>query len=390
MEYVVYPKSEVEARIERLQSRMGAIAGVILFGSVNVCYFSGTAQEGLVYVPRDSEPVVMMRKSLERAREESPLDVLPLKSTRTLKEDLGISKGSTIGLELDILPYNNYSRVAKALGDVEIVDISEMIRHIRSVKSDFEIDLLREAAGIVDAGIASVADHLSPGMREIELAARVESVMRNMGHQGIIRFRRFNHEVPLGHLMAGGNAAIPSFVASPTGGQGLSLLNPQGPGKRRIRRGEPVLVDFGGVYNGYTADETRIFSIGALPQMLEDAHLAAVQVEEAVLKALRPGRTGREIFEISEEMGEFLGYAEWLGGPTGAKCGFVGHGVGLELDEYPVIGPLDHRIEPGMTVAVEPKMIYPGLGVVGVEDTVLTTANACERLTRLPREIWRA
>lgn len=390
MEYVLYPKSEVEARIEKLQSRMDGIAGAILFGSVNVCYFSGTAQEGLVYIPRDSEPVVMMRKSLERAREESPLNVLPLKSTRTLKEDLGISKGSTIGLELDILPYSYYSRVAKALGDVEIVDISEMIRHIRSVKSNFEIDLLREAAGILDAGIASVAEHLTPGIREIELAARVESVMRCMGHQGIIRFRRFNHEVPLGHLMAGGNAAIPSFVASPTGGQGLSLLNPQGPGKRRIRRGEPVLVDFGGVYNGYTADETRIFSIGSLPEVLEDAHIAAVQVEEAVLKALRPGRTGREIFEISEEMGESLGYGEWLGGPTGAKCGFVGHGVGLELDEYPVIGPLDHRIEPNMTVAVEPKMIYPGLGVVGVEDTVLTTENACERLTRLPREIWRA
>jgi len=189
--------------------------------------------------------------------------------------------------------------------------------------------------------------------------------------------------------MSGGNAAKPSFVASPTGGKGISLLNPQGPGKRRILRGEPVLVDFGGVYNGYTADETRIFSIGSLPQKLEDAHLAAIQVEEGVLAALRPGRTGREAFELSEEVGRRLGYADWLGGPVGSKCGFVGHGVGLELDEYPVIGPLDHRIEPGMTIAVEPKMIYPGEGVVGVEDTVLTTSGACERLTELPREIWR-
>jgi Xaa-Pro dipeptidase len=391
MELVLHPKSEIDARTKKLQSRMEDLTGAILFQSVDMLYFSGTAQEGLVYVPADpqAEPVVMVRKSLERAREESPLEVSPLKGLRNLKADLGIPAGARIGLELDVLPYNNYARVEKALGDAKLVDVSERIKHVRSVKSKFEIRLLKQAARILDAGIGSVPDHLAEGMAEIELAAKVESKMRELGHQGSLRFRRFNQELPMGHLMAGPNAAYPSFVASPTGGVGPSLLQPQGPGFRKIKRNEPILVDYGGVYNGYIADETRIFSIGKLPRELEDAHLAALEVEKAVAEALRPGNSGREIFEISEARGEELGYGENLGGPVGAKCGFVGHGVGMEIDEYPVLGPVDHDILPNMTVAVEPKMIYPGIGVVGIEDTFLTTERGPERLTRLPQEIWR-
>jgi Xaa-Pro dipeptidase len=209
-----------------------------------------------------------------------------------------------------------------------------------------------------------------------------------MGHQGTIQFRRFNHVVPLGHLMAGPNAAVPSFVSSPTGGQGVSLLNPQGPGCRKIRRNEPVLADFGGVYNGYTVDETRIFAMGRLPHELEDAHFAALEIQDAVARELRAGKAGRDLFKLSLAMAEQLGYKDHLGGPPDNKCGFVGHGVGLELDEFPVLGPTDHLILEKMTVAVEPKMIYPGRGVVGIEDTFLTTKDGGQRLTKLPREIW--
>jgi Xaa-Pro dipeptidase len=388
MDYVLHPRSEIDARIRKLQSQMGDLTGVLLFQSVDMCYFSGTAQEGLVYIPKDAPPVVMIRKSLPRAAQESPLQVLPLKSLKNLKAELGISPGAVIGLELDVLPWNNYSRLAKVLEGARFVDISEKIKHIRSAKSDFEISLLMEAARIVDAGIASIADHLKEGMMEIELAGKVEGQMRSMGHQGTIQFRRFNHVVPMGHLMAGPNAAVPSFVASPTGGQGISLFNPQGPGVRKIRRNEPILADFGGVYNGYVADETRIFAMGRLSHELEDAHGAALAIQDAVAAELRPGKAGRDLFKLSESMGEQLGYKDHLGGPPDNKCGFVGHGVGLELDEFPVLGPTDHLIMEKMTVAVEPKMIYPGLGVVGIEDTFLTTKAGGERLTKLPREIW--
>ncbi|MDD1753590.1 MAG: Xaa-Pro peptidase family protein [Methanotrichaceae archaeon] len=389
MEMVLYPKSEIDTRIDRLQRQMGELTGAILFQSVDMCYFSGTAQEGLVYIPRESDPIVMIRKSLERAKQESPLNVIALRSLKTIKMDLGITPGSVIGLELDVLPYNNYSRVQHILDDAKIVDISEKIKHIRSVKSEFEIDLIKEASKMVDTGIASVEEHLKEGMSEIELAGKVEAVMRSLGHQGTLHFRRFNHELHFGHIMSGPDAAIPSFVASPNGGRGVSLLHPQGAGFKKIKRNEPLLVDYAGIYNGYIADETRIFSIGKIPQDLEDAHIASLEIQKAISNELSPGRTGRELFNLSEAKGLLLGYENQLGGPPGNKCGFVGHGVGLEIDDYPILGPVDHQIQPSMTIAIEPKMIYPGIGVVGIEDTFLTTTERAERLTRLPQEIWR-
>ncbi|MHC1687325.1 MAG: M24 family metallopeptidase [Methanothrix sp.] len=391
MEYILHPRSEIDERIKRLQSQMvsgNGMDGAILFHSVDICYFCGTAQDGLVYIPRDGEPVVMMKRSLERARQESPLEVLPLKNMRSLKSDLGIPANATIGLEMDVLPCSFYFRVNKALGDAKFVDVAETIKHIRSVKSEFELGLVRESAKMLDAGFASVPDYLEEGMTEVDLICRLESVMRSNGHQGSLRFRRFNSIVPLGHVMSGPEAAFPSFLASPTGGRGTSLIFPQGAGFRKIRRNEPIFVDSVGIYNGYISDATRIFSLGRLSPELEEAYQASWEVEEAVAGEMRPGKTGRELYELSESTAKRLGYEDCLGGPVGNKCGFVGHGVGLELDEYPVIGPLDHVVEKNMTIAVEPKMIYPDKGVLGIEDTYLVTENGGRRMTRMPQEIW--
>jgi Xaa-Pro aminopeptidase len=388
MEYVLTPRPEIESRIKTFQSQMGELDGALLFHAVDICYFAGTAQDGLVYIPREGDPVVMMKRSLERAKAESPLDVLPLRSLRNLKSDLCIPTKSTIGLEMDVLPCSYYFKVNKALEDARFVDVAERIKHIRSVKSGFELGLIKEAACILEAGFSSVPDILEEGMKEVELICRIESVMRSLGHQGSLRFRRFNSIVPLGHVMSGAEAAFPSFLASPSGGRGTSLIFPQGAGFARIKRNEPVFVDCVGIYNGYIADATRIFSLGKLEASLEDAYQAACQIEEAVAAELSSGRTGRELFELSEFVGQKLGYLDYLGGTNGNKCGFVGHGVGLELDEYPVIGPLDHSVQSNMTIAIEPKIIYPDKGVLGIEDTFLTTAGGAMSLTNMPREIW--
>ncbi|HNY34829.1 MAG TPA: Xaa-Pro peptidase family protein [Methanothrix soehngenii] len=388
MDYVLHPKSEIDSRIKKLKDRMDDIDGALLFQAVDMCYFSGTAQDGLVYIPRDGEPIIMMKRSLVRAKEESPLEVRPLKNMRNLKEDLGIKTSATIGLEMDVLPCSFYFRVNKALEDASFVDVAERIKHIRSVKSEFEIKLAKEAAQMLVEGFSTVPDHIKEGMTEVELMCRMESEMRLMGHQGSLRFRRFNSIVPIGHIMSGSSAAIPSFLASPTGGKGTSVVFPHGPGYRKIKRNEPVFVDTVGICNGYIADATRIFSLGKIEPGLVEAYEASCQIEEAIAREMMPGRTARELFELSESEGARLGYGDFLGGPVGSKCGFVGHGVGLELDEYPVLAPLDHKIQEGMTIAVEPKIIYPGKGVLGVEDTFLTTSSGALRLTEMPLEIW--
>jgi Xaa-Pro aminopeptidase len=388
MEYVLFPRSEIENRVKTLQSQMGEMDGALLFHAVDMCYFSGTAQDGLVYIPRDGEPIVMMKRSVERAAQESPLDVRPLKNMRNLKSDLEVPEQATIGLEMDVLPCSFYFRIDKALQGAWFMDVAEKIRHIRSVKSEFELDLIKEAARILDAGFSSVPDYIEEGMKEVDLICRMESVMRSMGHQGSLRFRRFNSIVPLGHVMSGPQAAFPSFLASPTGGKGTSLVFPQGASFRKIKRNEPIFVDCVGIYNGYIADATRIFSLGRLEKELQDAYQASCEVEETVAAELCAGRTGKELFELSEAAGRRLGYQDHLGGPVGGKCGFVGHGVGLELDEYPVIGPLEHELKSSMTIAIEPKIIYPDKGVLGIEDTFLTTPKGAVSLTNMPRDIW--
>ena len=388
MEYVLFPRSEIHRRISALQSQMGEMDGALLFHAVDMCYFSGTAQDGLVYVPRDGDPLVMIKRSRERAAEESPLEVRPLRNMRNLKSDLGIPKGAVMGLEMDVLPCSFYFKIDRALDDARFVDVAERIKHIRSVKSDFELGLIKESARILEAGFSSVPDFLKEGMREVDLISRLEMVMRSMGHQGSLRFRRFNSIVPLGHVMSGPAAACPSFLASPTGGKGTSLIFPQGASFSRIKRNEPVFVDMVGIYNGYIADATRIFSLGKIEPELEEAYQAACQIEEDLAREMSAGKTGRELYQLSEAAGANLGYKDYLGGPPGGKCGFVGHGVGLELDEYPVIGPLDHELQSNMTIAIEPKIIYPDKGVLGIEDTFLTSSGAAESLTNMPREIW--
>ena len=140
MKYVLHPRSEIDARIRKLQSFMGDLTGAILFESINLGYFSGTAQEGLIYIPKDAPPVLMIRKSRDRAGEESPLEVRAQRSLKSIKSDLDLPGNASIGLELDVLPYNNYARLEKSLGkDVKLIDISEKIKHIRSIKSGFEI-----------------------------------------------------------------------------------------------------------------------------------------------------------------------------------------------------------------------------------------------------------
>ena len=147
-------------------------------------------------------------------------------------------------------------------------------------------------------------------------------------------------------------------------------------------------MDCVGIYNGYIAEATRFFLLGKLESGLEDAYQADCQIEETVAAKISAGRTGRELFELSESEGTRLGYQDFLGWTNGNKCGFVGHGVGLELDEYPVRGPLDHAVQSNMTIAIEPNIIYPDKSVLGIEDTFLTTGNGAKSLTNMPREIW--
>jgi Xaa-Pro aminopeptidase len=382
------PASEIEDRIHKLQSELGQadVDGALIVQRADLFYFTGTIQMGHLYVPREGDPIYLVNKSYERAREESPLErMMPLGSLKkllpTLKEQ-GYELPKTLGMELDVLPANLYFSYKKLCDTCDIVDVSHPIRLLRSVKSTYELQLMREAAKFADQVSAFVPEVLREGMTELELAGRLEAEARRLGHQGVMRMRLWGNELHFGHVMSGPAAAIPSYLSSPTGGTGASPAIGQGPSFKPINRHEPVLVDYVFAYRGYMADHTRIFSLGDLPDDLNEAHQAMLGIQEMVKQNAKPGTKAGDLFEMALERTRELGYENNFMGVGPDRVHFVGHGIGTEVDEYPFLARRQElELKEGMTIALEPKVVFPEKGVVGIENTHVVTPDGLEQLT---------
>jgi Xaa-Pro aminopeptidase len=288
-------------------------------------------------------------------------------------------------MELDVLPANLYLQYRALFNGSAVEDISYEIRLIRAVKSEFEIDKIRAAAGLSDQVAAKVPELLKVGKTEVSLAGELEGYARSLGHQGIVRMRMWGSELFYGHLMSGEGAAVASYLASPTGGTGVSGVVGQGAGFRKIRAKEPVLVDYVFALDGYLSDHARIFSIGALPGELTAAHAAMLEIQDEIKTQARPGTPTGELYELMVALAEKKGYSENFMGVGERRIRFTGHGVGLELDEFPFIAKGQQlKLAAGMVIALEPKTIFPGRGVVGIENTHLVTENGLVPLTCFP------
>jgi len=388
------PLSELSARRDQLQSRMQqeGIDGTLIVQNADLFYFSGTIQQGQLYIPASGEPVLMVRKDFERARRESALpQVAAFSSPRQVPGILkqhGLAVPETLGLELDVLPANQYLNFARLLENTRMVDISPAVRMIRAVKSDYEVAIIRRAAAFSDQLAESVPAILKEGISEIELAGRIEAEARKWGHQGLVRMRLFGGELFYGHVMAGATAATPSYLASPTGGTGVNPAMAQGSSLRPIGRHEPVLVDLVFALDGYLSDHTRIFSIGELPEDLLRAHEAMRAVQAAVKAAARPGALAGDMYELALSVAEAHGLGDYFMGTGGQRIRFVGHGIGLELDEFPFLARGQKLpLEAGMIIALEPKAIFPEKGVVGIENTHVVTEAGLSQLGSFREEV---
>ena len=386
--------AEIGARIDNLQQALqaGGVDAALIVQKTDLFYFSATAQQGYLHVPDRGEPLLMVFKDFERARQESPLDrVESIGSPRKIPECLaryGYRQPATIGLELDVLPVNLFRQYQKIFAQAELVDVSTEIRLIRAVKSPYEIDCIRQAAQGSDLVSSRVRELLEAGRTELELAGEIEGYARSLGHQGIVRMRLWGSELFYGHLLSGPAAAVPSYLASPTGGTGPSRLTAQGAGFRKIGKNEPVLVDYVFALDGYLSDHTRIFCIGKLDDELARGHEAMLEIQEAVRTAARPGVASGEIYALMVGLAGEKGYAEWFMGTGDRRIRFPGHGIGLELDEFPFLAAGQKlKLEKNMIIALEPKLIIPGKGVVGIENTHLVTDDGLEPLTLSPDSI---
>jgi Xaa-Pro aminopeptidase len=200
--------------------------------------------------------------------------------------------------------------------------------------------------------------------------------------------RLWGSELFYGHLMAGPSAAVPSYLSSPTGGASISPAVAQGSSFRPIGRHEPVLLDYVFAHRGYLSDHTRIFSLGQLPDKLMKAHAAMLEVQSLVKKAGRPGVQAGALYRLAVDAAADMGYGENFMGVGEQRIRFIGHGIGIELDEYPFLAEGQQmELAEGMIIALEPKLIFPGVGVVGIENTHVVTAEGFEQFGRFNEQI---
>lgn len=378
-------RQECRRRLAVFREALAAqgLDGGLLLWATDVYYLAGTRQNGALWVPVEGEPVLLVRRSLPRARAESPLgDVRPFPPSR----DLGAVVGRVrrVGLALDVVPVAIQQLWSRALPGAELVDLAPALRRQRSAKSPWELDRLRAAGRLLAGVFAELPRLLRPGMRELDLAAELEARLRRAGSEGGPRVRGFNQEAVVGVAVCGPSAEAASpFDGAVTGG-GLSPSSPVGASRAIIPPGAPVVVDYTAMLDGYSVDMTRTAVCGRLAPELERAFGAALSIQDEVARGLRPGSIPSRLWARAREMADAAGLGAFFMGPPGAQVLFVGHGVGLELDELPVLAPgFDEPLRTGETVAVEPKFVLPGLGAVGIENTWAVTEGGGERLTPL-------
>jgi Xaa-Pro aminopeptidase len=390
------PSSAVlQERLARLQAVLAAqqIDVAILQFATDLFYYTGSVQPLYLLVPPAGEARILARKAISRIADEAPqLPLHPFSGTKDLAAILraaGVQDAKRVGFTLDTASYVSVTRLLKLFPGAEPVDLSWDVRTLRMVKSEDEIAVQARAGEIMRRVPELVRAHFRPGITELELSAALEYAFRLAGHDLLIRPRREGVEMSAcGICVAGARSLAGSKFEGIAGGTGLSSAVPYGATRAVIAEGEPILIDVAFVLEGYHLDQTRMAVWGTPDPEVTRVYDAMLDVQQVTFAAMRPGASWEAVWEATLARVEALGYADTFMGSGREQVKFVGHGVGLELDEPPFLAPgMDFPLAAGMVVAVEPKVALPTHGVIGIEDTVVIRENGIQRLTVCGQEL---
>jgi Xaa-Pro dipeptidase len=257
------------------------------------------------------------------------------------------------------------------------------------IKTLYEIHAIKDSANLADKVHRRAKEVIREGISDLELAAELEFTARREGHQGMVRMRGFNAEIFFGHVFSGEDSAVPAYADTPLGGMGITPAFGQGAGYKRIARNEPIMIDFASSFDGYLVDQTRMFAIGGLSDTLLKAYDDMLRIQGRMVELAAERSSCGRIYDECLALAVKLGYADNFMGNRGAQVSFIGHGLGIELDEYPLIarGFDDMPLEPGMVFAFEPKVVFPGKGAIGIENTFCLTEEGLKQLTLSGEEL---
>ncbi len=364
---------DYKLRIKRLWeiAKKENIDAIVVSSPLHIFYLARTFVRGCLIITKD-EARLFVNRPVSRAKKES---LYPVEEIRSLKELPNILA------KLQVKKPGAEGQIGGLLKEhFETKDISPLFIEARKIKTPFEISCLKKAASMLNRALKRALKKFKPGMTELEASAELEKELRILGHPGITRsFNGF--EMGMGHLISGKAGLFPIHIPTGQGGKGVPGF-PGGASKNKLKEDDPIIIDFSGYYQGYYVDQARMVSFKPLKEA-EEAYKWAVKIVKTLASKIKPGVLSEEAFEMACEIAYSSPFKKFFMLHGDRLLKFVGHGVGLQIDEPPVLAAKQkEKLEEGMVIALEPKFHIANLGVVGIEDTFVITKEGLKRLTK--------
>lgn len=379
---------ELKLRWDKIQQNMSDVHadGLLICDNVNLYYVSGRIFRGYCYIPVKGEPIFFVRRPLGL----NGTQVVYIRKPEEIGEYLqknGIAFPDKLLLESDSISYSDYKRYETIFTPKEVLNGTALLRRCRSIKTPYEIDLIRRSGELHAKTYETIPSLYRKGMTDVEFSIELEHECRKLGSLGIFRIFGQSMEIFMGSVLAGDNADIPSPYDFAMGGAGLDVSLPVGCNGTVLTEGMSLMVDMGGNFTGYMTDMTRTYAIGSVQELALKAHETSIAIHQAIAAKARPGVAAKDLYELAAEMANHAGLSDYFMGHR-QKAGFIGHGVGIEINEAPVLAPRSRDIlAEGMVFALEPKFVIPGTGALGIENTYVVTADGVEKLTIFEEEL---
>ncbi len=371
--YKSLPRAEINDRIKKLQKILiqKNLNGALLFSITGTYYYSGYGADGLIFIPIEGEPIHLVKRNVALAQKYSQIsNIRSYGRTSKIVDTLNIPENSIILVEEDYLSYSFVKYLRDINQTIQFLDGSQLFRELRSIKSKYEIFMIKKAAKMVDESFLYCCEIAKPDMSEIELASKLDSWLLNNGHGGYITTRAMNSALLNYSYVISSHSTSLNIQFTPISGYGLTLKYPYGPSNQKIGRNRPFFVDTCGNWQGYISDTTRTFICGKFDKETLNQLIALEQVKEFILKNLTPMKNLGDLFLEVMELSKELKIYDCFMGTHSDKSVFLGHGIGLELDELPVFYAKGPDLCVGNVLACEPKIIVLDKTVLGIEDSI--------------------
>lgn len=381
--------SEITGRIHNLQRGMRekGIDAMLVTSNVNLFYVTGRFFRGYAYVPIIGEPIYFVVRPQTYQKEDNIRFVRKPEQISELLEEMGFGQPRNIGMEKDTLTVMEYQRLSAIFDCPDKPNISGLLRETRMVKTPYELNQMRIDGDHQVNVYRQISGLYKEGMTDLELQIEIERVLRLEGCLGFARVSGNLMNINLGSVLAGANADNPSPYEFAMGGEGIDPSLPGGANKSPIRKGETVMIDMNGAFNAYQTDMTRVWTAGSLPEKAILAHKCSIEILRTLEELARPGIPVSDLYMKAEEIARSWSLEKYFMGHR-QKAGFIGHGVGLELNEQPAITAKNKTIlKENMTLAIEPKFVLPEIGGLGVENTYVVKQEGLENLTLFNEDI---